>query len=314
MAGGRYAFVLPHALSCLSQGRNARGEEGLFPATYIQEHASNVAEAPPQDTVPQTSVPAAVVSSVPQTSPEQTVSAPTAPAPLPAGPNGYHVDSESIDEPESQSVIPPVQPAALAKDIPDSSTQVPHASTTPIDSTLGDIQDAIESINKPQIDNESELGIGQDTRARLAAQAKLANEQRDRNSSGGVAGLVYSDESEDEDEDYRHSFDRGSLSSRTNGKVSRNSAPVASSGQRVVSGASLPTSARAPPADSMYTPIEAETGTLKPALPLPATPPTTRTGGSPSQDQVQAWTVDQVVAWAVSKGFDDMICEKFRGA
>lgn len=55
-------------------------------------------------------------------------------------------------------------------------------------------------------DDEEELGIGQDARARLAQQAKLANEHRELNrASGGVEGLVYSDESDDEDDVRRRS-------------------------------------------------------------------------------------------------------------
>lgn len=66
--------------------------------------------------------------------------------------------------------------------------------------TLDSIQQAIESIEKPEAE-DAELGIGQDTRAKLAEQAKRANEQKERNRvSGGVNGLLYSDESDDEDE------------------------------------------------------------------------------------------------------------------
>lgn len=71
--------------------------------------------------------------------------------------------------------------------------------------TIGEIQDAIESISKPESDDEQELGIGTDARARLAAQAQMANEKKNKRTSDGVNGLVYSDESDD-DEDHRQSL------------------------------------------------------------------------------------------------------------
>lgn len=69
-----------------------------------------------------------------------------------------------------------------------------------------DRKDGFES--RDQTDDEGGMGITSDARARLAEQAKLANEERDRQAqreSGGVAGLIYSDESDDEDDESHHS-------------------------------------------------------------------------------------------------------------
>lgn len=145
--------------------------------------------------------------------------------------------------------------------------------------TIGDIQNAIESITKPESEDEQELGIGSDTRARLAAQAKRANEQREKNhrTSGGVAGLVYSDESDDDDEeDNRMSLDARALQS--------------------------------------VAPRPAQTQieqALEPALPLPATPPLSQSE-FPNKPP-HSWTVSDVVDWTKVKGFDDTVCQRFRG-
>ncbi len=142
--------------------------------------------------------------------------------------------------------------------------------------TIGEIQDAIESITNPESDDERELGIGTDTRARLAAQAKLANEQRDKNNrtNGGVADLVYSDESDDEEEDAT----KTSRAINTNG---------------------LSTEA-----------VEPER-TLEPALPLPATPPLSQAEYPHKPPHI--WTVNDVVDWAKVKGFDGAVCQRFTG-
>jgi len=155
--------------------------------------------------------------------------------------------------------------------------------------TIGEIQDAIESITKPESDDERELGIGMDTRARLAAQAKLANEQREKTqrTNGGVTGLVYSDESDDEQEDHRQSLVQ-SLTS-TNG----------------LEPAAPPVMAPLPPTTTNHE------RSLEPALPLPATPPLGQSeiSGKPPV----SWSLNDVVDWAKGKGFDESVCQRFRG-
>lgn len=87
--------------------------------------------------------------------------------------------------------------------------------------TITDINKAIDSVHAPDEsdDDDYSMGIGHSTRAKLAEQAKLENDQRERERaehdghrrtssgfhahkgiSGNPAGLVYSDESDDEDE------------------------------------------------------------------------------------------------------------------
>lgn len=106
-------------------------------------------------------------------------------------------------------------------------------------STIGEVQEAIDTIATPkgvqlkdpqakaaaaiaekdEDDDEADgpIGIASDTRARLAEQAKLANEERDRQrESGPVADLIYSDESDD-DEPAHHPHPIGGGSNTLNG-------------------------------------------------------------------------------------------------
>ncbi|KIR54883.1 hypothetical protein I315_02766 [Cryptococcus gattii Ru294] len=86
--------------------------------------------------------------------------------------------------------------------------------------TIGDIQDAIESYARPESDDEhehEELGIGQDARAKLVEQARLANEKRERDETG----FVYSDESEDEEEDVGKSLPLATKSRTSLGTASQ---------------------------------------------------------------------------------------------
>ncbi|WWC71495.1 uncharacterized protein I206_105453 [Kwoniella pini CBS 10737] len=191
--------------------------------------------------------------------------------------------------------------------------------------TIGEIQDAIESITaKPESDDEEELGIGQNARAKLAEQARLANEQREKNqntSNGGVAGLVYSDESEDEEEEFTRSPRAAGIRSIESPIINGfHSSPIA------LEQSTIPAkSATAPPLSAQssthsvkrFDPVT--TGSLEPPAHIPSTPPfekpafTTRSSGSgiPSKP-VPTWNVDDVVAWAQAKGFDEGIPDKFR--
>lgn len=190
-------------IALTTQGRNTKGEEGLFPATYIEQPEINNVE-PQRSQTPE--------------SPRGGRSSPT-PPPTVMGP------------------------------------------------TLDSIQQAIESIAKPEVTpqverngepDHDELGIGQTTRAKLAEQAKIANEQKERQrASGGVAGLVYSDESDDD-------------------SVIQSPAMVSS----------VPDTPAAP------APISSQ--------PVAGTDP-------------RSWTVVQVHTWAISKGFEQAICDKFIG-
>ncbi|ORY35510.1 hypothetical protein BCR39DRAFT_475488 [Naematelia encephala] len=259
------------------RGRNLKGEEGLFPATYITE------ETPAAEPAPR--LPSAQPS--PKAIPDD-ANAPNIPTQTPLG--------------TSHGVLPSEAPAASSNGVVDTVVATAGAAAAGVGNmmgkTIGDIQDAIESIAKPESDDEEELGIRQDARARLAEQAKLANEQREKQrTSGGVTGLVYSDESEDE-EDHHH----------TNGFAD---APQPQNGtQSVALAPTLPIQSNgAPTANRSVSTPPAET--LEPALPLPATPPV-GSFGRMSMSAPSAWTVDEVVNWAAAKGFDESICAKFQ--
>jgi hypothetical protein len=178
--------------------------------------------------------------------------------------------------------------------------------------TIGEIQNAIESIAKPgESDDEHEqLGIGQDTRARLAEQAKIANEQRDRNrGSGGVAGLVYSDESEDEEDDIRRTPKVRSLTNGNGYHEPKSDAPAAAAAAAAAVGSAIP------PVSPALVDAPQSQRSLEPALPLPSTPPlggSRPTSGIPAKPATQ-WSVDEVVDWAKAKGFDEGVWSKFRG-
>lgn len=248
--------------------------------------------------------------------------------------------------------------------------------------TIGDIQDAIESYARPESDDaheQQELGIGQDARAKLVEQARLANEKRERDETG----FVYSDESEDEEEDFGKSLPLvtksrtsiGTASQGINGFhdniVNEESAQIPPAEPKpidepkpietelavipapVVASSTAAAATSAPSTPSLepkpeLIPLvpssseqrEPSVGTLQPAF-IPATPPLVQTppaqappaaaaaAATPSAQTapssasnrsasipakpVTTWTVDDVVSWAQAKGFDEGVCDKFRG-
>lgn len=181
--------------------------------------------------------------------------------------------------------------------------------------TIGDIQNAIESYTKPESDDERELGINQDTRARLAEQSKIANAQRENRASGAVAGLVYSDESDDEDEEHRKSLssDIKGLNLGSNGDGVHHPPVFISAAPAQIINPSP--SAKGTALEPLQLSDKAVTsGALQPSLPLPSTPPIGHSENlmSPTGPPI-SWTVTEVVQWAKSKGFDESITDKFIG-
>lgn len=190
--------------------------------------------------------------------------------------------------------------------------------------TINEVQQAIENIGKDEprkvesdheIENDDSLGIGSGTRAKLAEQSKLANEQRDQRTSMGVTGLVYSDESGDEEE-----VNDRSITSNGNGN---GNGPTSIRNGSNASAIPLPTSpgftsGEAPaPLRLSPAPGGAPAGAdladrLGPALSLPSTPPLDK-NATISEKPASSWNVDEVVSWAIAKGFDESICQKFRG-
>ena len=195
--------------------------------------------------------------------------------------------------------------------------------------TINEVQQAIESIGKDEprkeessrdrdidVEDEDSLGIASGTRAKLAEQSKLANEQRDKRTSMGDTGLVYSDESGDE-EDVPYPTNERNLGSNGNGSINGNGSvpsviPVPAS--TAFASGDAPAPLRLSPAPA---PAPAPAGIdladrLGPALSLPSTPPLDR-NATVSDRPASSWSVDEVVSWAIAKGFDDSICQKFRG-
>ncbi|OWZ60850.1 hypothetical protein AYX15_06898, partial [Cryptococcus neoformans] len=204
------------------RGRNPKGEEGLFPATYISESPESPAPASPASpaTPAKTETPPAPAEnpvngkqpstkqpSIHTQTPPAAIPAPTPTPPLPQGddpaPGAWPADN-SLAVPDIP--IPNESPKGTTDaqgGILESATASAGAAAANVGNvmnrTIGDIQDAIESYARPESDDEhAELGIGQDARAKLVEQARLANEKRERDETG----FVYSDESEDEEEDF----------------------------------------------------------------------------------------------------------------
>jgi len=284
-----------------NKGRNIRGEEGLFPATYIEEikTPSNIDDVPVANAEPITPEPEVVkekeeVKSIPQ---PEIIS-------MDAPPTVRHDSSES---PKGGTSLMDV--AAVAA----------NGVSNVMGKTINEVQQAIESISKDDPkesdDEDDELGIGSGTRAKLAEQSKLANEQRDKQrTSMGVTGLVYSDESGDEAEDVYPPNDRGL---GPNGHGSMNGNGNENSSSQLPTAIPLPTSpgfnSGDAPAPLRLSPAPADLADrLGPALSLPSTPPLDR-NATVSEKPPSSWNVDEVVSWAISKGFDDSICAKFRG-
>ena len=249
------------------QGRNQRGEEGLFPATYISEDPTEEETKPPKPANKPITSTDPILSEIPP------------------------VNSD------------PAQPTNSANH-----AKQPVGDGNVLGTTIGDVEHAIQSIAKPDSDDDAGYGVGQDTRARLAAQAKLANDNRDRQrTSGGVTGLIYSDESDDE-EDLPH---RTGVNGATKGDSKpRSTGSTAAPDERASHAGTespQPISASASSSDQRV---------LQPALPLPSSPqssggmqkPGFLPNGPPS-----TWTVTEVVSWIRSKGMEDSICEKFQG-
>lgn len=162
--------------------------------------------------------------------------------------------------------------------------------------------------------NQDSLGIGSGTRAKLAEQAKKANDQRDKQrASVGVDGLVYSDESDDDEDDSpRRSFGR----TNGNGNGLGNGHGLGSIPSIGASAIPLPTSPGnvSPGGGRRISPSPSPglADRLEPALTLNSTPREAQNSTIPAKPPL-AWNVDDVVSWAVAKGFDDSICDKFKG-
>ncbi|WRT68476.1 uncharacterized protein IL334_005452 [Kwoniella shivajii] len=289
------------------RGRNSKGEEGLFPATYITDGASTpqhehidlpVTKASPEPSTVDTNGDIKINNGH--------LAAPTIPIPD-ESPRGTHDASGGLLD----GAVAAVETTAVTVG-------------NVMGRTIGEIQDVIESITaKPESDDEEELGIGQNARAKLAEQARLANEQRENNpnTDGSVSGLVYSDESEDEDDDVRRSPGiRGITSPALNGFHSSPIALDQSTFAKAPSPVAPPLISRSSNHSSIRLEPSTSGGTLEPPAHIPSTPPfekptnTARSSNSgfPSKPP-NTWTVDDVVVWAQAKGFDESIYEKFQG-
>lgn len=282
--------------------------------TVVSEPAVSAASPPSASTPPLASSPHSIppVTSIPPVAVSPVSSAPKTFSPprdaemsLPPSPKNVESNLDTVDG--SKGLIDTAADAASA---------VAVGAGTVLNRTLGEIQDVIEQIAKPESDDE-EVGIDTNARARLAAQAKLANEQRDKHISGDVTGLVYSDESDSEDDDQRHSFGvfgtsaaSGNGFTATNGgkpdygniKASPLDSTFANSG-------TAPLGNRRVSNTSVGTPLESSSS-LQPAFALPTTPAVR--AAMASKPPIE-WSVDEVVAWVESKAFDDTICARFRG-
>ncbi len=218
----------------LLQGRNTKGDEGLFPATYISEDPNAVPAGMPKtdppvngnggvdDEAPTTPVVASGAAAAAQ---QNNLASPFAAG---AGAAGADRSVEKDNRNSLLDVTGAPRGAALAT----TAATGMGAGNNVMDSTIGEVQEAIDTMGAPSpartpeapvqkgyqlkdpqeaareddddvSDGEGAIGINSDARARLAAQAKLANEERDRQhqrESGGVADLIYSDESDEEEE------------------------------------------------------------------------------------------------------------------
>ena len=229
-------------------------------------------------------------------------------------PATYITEASTEFKPDSQLLAPPasIMPEESPKGGNSESThpilENAHSEPTLMGPTIDSVQHAIDKINTPELSRDGDLGIGQDTRARLAEQAKRANEQRDlQRASGGVAGLVYSDESDD---------DEAEMPGRNvpNG-LGRQSTPKSPGPDPII-----PPAAQSKSIDEKID-NKLQALSLQPAPALPSTPPIPHSGSDspkprnsliPSKSPT-TWSVDEVVQWAEAKGFDDSVCDKFKG-
>lgn len=203
---------------------------------------------------------------------------PIAPAvPVPHPDPQPSVDNETSESRAAREIVAVQEPIRSTATPPASEANVPSAPVADgsLGTTIGEIDQVIETMGQPAApeDDRDQLGIDQSARARLAAQSRLENEQRDRKRiSDGVTGLVYSDESDDEEVERRKS--QGPLTREANG---------------------------------LQPPLS-----LSSIAPLSSAPPLSSSSASGGSTPA-TWTVEEVFAWAVSKGFEDTICQKFKG-
>jgi hypothetical protein len=286
------------------QGRNTKGEEGLFPATYIEEIPT-----PAETTIATEPAPVAAPAPITKLEPKN----PGVPAPEIISMNA----APTIRADESES---PKGGNSMLDIASSTATAAVVGVSNVMGKTIHEVQQAIENIQKDKdSDDEGSLGIGTDTRAKLAEQAKLANEQRDKQrTSMGVTGLVYSDDSGDEGDDGPSPYFGGIANGDGNGNGNVNgdrNGPIQTPPLSTVAATALPTTsvgqAQAP------APLQLSSDTdladrLGPALSLPSTPPLDKNATIPAKPPA-SWNVEDVVSWAIAKGFDDSICQKFRG-
>lgn len=180
--------------------------------------------------------------------------------------------------------------------------------------TIDSVQRAIDEsmIKHPESDEEEEYGINQNARAHLAAQAKLANEQREKHrASGGITGLVYSDESDTDDEEPGQSL-TGKATMLNGNTQPLSASPRATSISSANEVPNEPIKVN-PAVDSSSRSLSNAPSGLEPSLPIPPTPPTRNETNGIAAKPPAAWTVDEVVAWAATKGFDEQVKAAFRG-
>lgn len=242
MVAGEQSAILENIVSLtlmfFLQGRNMKGEEGLFPATYISEDDTG-ADKPSEATEPAQALANGTHDDHPVAAPSNGVVEKGSPSTqhddlaIPPAPTG----SKSVDEADAKpALLPPVSPEIPAPESPRGG-RTDSLPVQPVMVPLGTGAVAHRNgggDNRNGIDSdEEELGIGQDTRARLAEQAKLANEHREANrASGGIEGLVYSDESDDEDDDGRRRSARASQGKKLEPALPLPATPVMSSNKR----------------------------------------------------------------------------------
>ncbi|KAL1413569.1 hypothetical protein Q8F55_001343 [Vanrija albida] len=216
------------------KGRNTKGEEGLFPATYISDDPEDAAAATDANDDGQADTPIPVPASPPKNNDKQRIVTPEPEKPSITSSNGLLASPFAAVPDNNDQARPVIRNSLLdVTGAPPSALPVSKGGHNVMGSTIGEVQEAIDTISTPkgvqlkdpqekaaaaiaerdEDDDEDDgpIGIASDTRARLAEQAKLANDERDRQrESGPVADLIYSDESDD-DEPVHHTHPIGGI-------------------------------------------------------------------------------------------------------
>ncbi|KAG7530680.1 hypothetical protein FFLO_04850 [Filobasidium floriforme] len=243
------------------RGKNQKGEEGLFPASYVLPTGAD-----PKPYLEMQQAPQPLNISNSKSGPGTPVGETVAEAGEGvAGPTGLGIGG----------VVTEAKTEAPRPDSPVKSLSRPRSTLSLQSQDSGRVQ------IPPAASTHGETNDNNNIRARLAEQARLENEKKERNRADEEAA-----ERDDEEQTGKGFARFGALGAGKTAEPARRLDQIQEK-------------------DKVETPVDTRAG-LEPSAPIIAPAGSGFSGGNPHE-----WGVAEVVEWARSRGFDDAICEKF---